>query len=262
MERPEDEYDNPTYVSTEAFEYDNVDRLKRSTLGGNLLATGGATMTNGGAPRTWATAPLDRAGPARMRIGVRGRKQSSRLIRRCRSSPKGNRCSITRAVPSRRLRQFRAQHVGGELDKPDCGYVAELGRRSWTVSITFLSGRYERGSVRPRLGSYGHGTRRRSDRKTGRGGGGGTHQHREQIYTHGMTLSRSRFSLLKQDIAKNGIQQTIEYVEVNGRKYIVDGHHRVLAARQLGINTIPTEEVKLPYSGYKTVDDLFSDRGW
>jgi hypothetical protein len=84
----------------------------------------------------------------------------------------------------------------------------------------------------------------------------------ELLYTHGMTMSRREFALLKQDIAKNGIKQTIQYVEVNGRKYIVDGNHRVMAARQLGMKTVPTEEVKLPYSGYKTVDDLLSGRGW
>ena len=54
--------------------------------------------------------------------------------------------------------------------------------------------------------------------------------------------------------------QTIKYVEVNGQRFIVDGHHRAVAARQLGIENVPAEEVQLPYGSYKTVEDLIS--GW
>lgn len=84
---------------------------------------------------------------------------------------------------------------------------------------------------------------------------------RELIPTHGMTMSRSQFAALKQDIAKNGIKDTIKYVNLNGRKYVVDGHHRLLAARELGISNVPAEEVRLPYLGYGSIGDLF-DRGW
>jgi RHS repeat-associated protein len=81
------------------------------------------------------------------------------------------------------------------------------------------------------------------------------------VMTHGRTLSRREFNLLKSDIAKNGIKDTIKYVEVNGKNYIVDGHHRLMAARELGIGDVPVEKVELPFGDYKTVDDLF-DRGW
>jgi ParB-like chromosome segregation protein Spo0J len=37
---------------------------------------------------------------------------------------------------------------------------------------------------------------------------------------------------------------------------VVDGHHRLKAAKQLGLKEVPVEEVKLPYAGYKTTSDL------
>jgi hypothetical protein len=79
----------------------------------------------------------------------------------------------------------------------------------------------------------------------------------ELIPTHGMTLSRARYAALRQDISLNGIRSPINYVEVNGRKYVLDGHHRLRAARELGIDEVPTERVELPFLGYETIDDLF-----
>jgi ParB-like chromosome segregation protein Spo0J len=63
---------------------------------------------------------------------------------------------------------------------------------------------------------------------------------------------------LKQSIAKDGIRDPIRYVEANGQKYVVDGHHRLRAARELGIDDVPVQQVELPYGGYKTIDDLFN----
>lgn len=62
---------------------------------------------------------------------------------------------------------------------------------------------------------------------------------------------------LIEDIRKNGIKEPIKYVNYNGEKFIVDGHHRLYAARMLGLDNIPIEEVKLPYKNYLTIDDLF-----
>lgn len=50
--------------------------------------------------------------------------------------------------------------------------------------------------------------------------------------------------------------ETVKFVEHEGRRYVVDGHHRLLAARQLGIGEVPVEQVQLPYLGYKTIADL------
>lgn len=74
--------------------------------------------------------------------------------------------------------------------------------------------------------------------------------------THGTTMSKTKFNLLKNDIRANGIQNPVKYVESGGRKFIVDGHHRVKAAEALGIRNIPAEQVKLPYGQYRTTQDL------
>ena len=75
--------------------------------------------------------------------------------------------------------------------------------------------------------------------------------------THGLTRSKKQFSLLKDDIRVNGIQESVKFVEHNGKRYVVDGHHRVRAAKELGIKNVPVEQVELPYKGYKTTEDLF-----
>ena len=59
------------------------------------------------------------------------------------------------------------------------------------------------------------------------------------------------------DVKLNGIREPIKYVEHNGKKYIVDGHHRLRAARNLNLEKIPVEKVNLPYKSYHTIDDLF-----
>ena len=41
-----------------------------------------------------------------------------------------------------------------------------------------------------------------------------------------------------------------------GKKYVVDGHHRLIAAKRLHFQEVPIEEVELPYKGYNTIDDL------
>lgn len=58
------------------------------------------------------------------------------------------------------------------------------------------------------------------------------------------------------DIKANGIQEPIKYVEYDGQMYVVDGHHRLLAAKRLGLTEVPVEKVELPYAGYGTIDDL------
>ncbi len=74
--------------------------------------------------------------------------------------------------------------------------------------------------------------------------------------THSQTLSKNKMNALMDDIKMNGIQEPIKYVEYNGRMYVVDGHHRLLAAKKLGLTEVPIEKVDLPYAGYNTIDDL------
>ncbi len=100
-----------------------------------------------------------------------------------------------------------------------------------------------------------------SGRFKGTRGAGSKNYKIESTYklrpTHGRTLRNKEFNTLKADIKENGIKDTIKYVEHNGTKYVVDGHHRLLVAKQIGIKEIPIEKVSLPFKGYKTPDDLF-----
>lgn len=48
----------------------------------------------------------------------------------------------------------------------------------------------------------------------------------------------------------------IKFVEHNGKRFVVDGHHRLGVAKELGIQNVPVQEVQLPYAGYRTVSDL------
>ena len=74
--------------------------------------------------------------------------------------------------------------------------------------------------------------------------------------THRQTLSNRQMDNLINDIRVNGISEPIKYVLHNGQKYVVDGHHRLIAARRLGIKEVPTQRVEIPFRGYITLDDL------
>lgn len=75
--------------------------------------------------------------------------------------------------------------------------------------------------------------------------------------THGQTMSNTKFNELVGEIKENGITESIKYVEHDGVKYVVDGHHRLKAAKVLGLDSVPIEKVSLPYNGYFTIEDLF-----
>ena len=74
--------------------------------------------------------------------------------------------------------------------------------------------------------------------------------------THGLPDSKNEFNKFVNQVKENGITETVKYVEHDGVKYIVDGHHRIRAAKILGITDVPIEQVQLPYKGYNTVLDL------
>lgn len=73
-------------------------------------------------------------------------------------------------------------------------------------------------------------------------------------------VSRRAVARLQADIEENGIQEPLKYVEHQGEKHVVDGNHRLRAARNLGIKEVPAEKVELPYKGYKTAGDLTYSR--
>lgn len=75
--------------------------------------------------------------------------------------------------------------------------------------------------------------------------------------THPQTKSNRQMNKLTEQInADCEIKETIKYVEYNGKKYVVDGHHRLIVAKRLRFQEVPIEEVQLPYKGYNTIDDL------
>ena len=74
--------------------------------------------------------------------------------------------------------------------------------------------------------------------------------------THSPTLSKAKMNALSDDLKTNGIREPIKCVEFDGQLYVVDGHHRLLIAKRLGLTEVPVEIVELPYAGYDTVDDL------
>ncbi len=66
---------------------------------------------------------------------------------------------------------------------------------------------------------------------------------------------------LLDDIRVSGINEPIKYVENNGTRFIVDGHHWFYAAQRLGIENVPVQQVQLPYGGYKSDLDLMIELG-
>jgi len=71
--------------------------------------------------------------------------------------------------------------------------------------------------------------------------------------------SFNRVRALMRSISAKGIKESVKYIEHNGSKYIVDGHHRVMAAKHLGLETVPAERVGFPYGQYETPADLSYD---
>ncbi|MCX6129840.1 MAG: ParB N-terminal domain-containing protein, partial [Proteobacteria bacterium] len=77
--------------------------------------------------------------------------------------------------------------------------------------------------------------------------------------THGISLGKNKYSSLKSYMKGTGkLPGTIKVHVYNVQKYIVDGHHRARAAKEIGWLEVEIEEVALPYLGYKTPDDLFN----
>lgn len=80
------------------------------------------------------------------------------------------------------------------------------------------------------------------------------------LETHGRTNSWKYMRQLERDIQENGIREPILYVLHQGVKFVVDGHHRLFAARGLRksgrFDYLPAREVKLPYGSYRNTDDL------
>ncbi|MEN2436658.1 RHS repeat-associated core domain-containing protein [Weeksellaceae bacterium A-14] len=77
--------------------------------------------------------------------------------------------------------------------------------------------------------------------------------------THAITKSKTQMQALVNDVAANGVKEPIKYVEFNGQKFIVDGHHRYFSAQKAGLQSVPVQQVNLPYGGYKTTQHLMME---
>ncbi|WP_164483774.1 RHS repeat-associated core domain-containing protein [Polaromonas sp. SP1] len=76
------------------------------------------------------------------------------------------------------------------------------------------------------------------------------------IPTHGQTMSNRGLDKLIKNLRIEGVKNPLTVTEHQGRLYIVDGHHRALAAPRAGIAEVPINRVELPYGAYKTSADL------
>jgi RHS repeat-associated protein len=57
-------------------------------------------------------------------------------------------------------------------------------------------------------------------------------------------------------IAQEGIQNPIEFIEYEGRKYVVDGNHRLASAYKSKTFNVPAKQTTLPTRGFKSVEEL------
>ena len=78
----------------------------------------------------------------------------------------------------------------------------------------------------------------------------------ELIATHGKTMSNKQLDKLTKSIKSEGIKEPLTVTEHQGKTYILDGHHRALAAPRAGITEVPINKVELPFGAYKTPADL------
>jgi RHS repeat-associated protein len=78
----------------------------------------------------------------------------------------------------------------------------------------------------------------------------------ELIATHGKTMSNKQLDKLTKNIRAEGIKEPLTVTEHQGKLYILDGHHRALAAPRAGVAEVPIKRVKLPFGAYKKPADL------
>ena len=79
--------------------------------------------------------------------------------------------------------------------------------------------------------------------------------------TEGMSKSASR--RLIADIGMNGLKdKVINYVEIDGEKFVVNGNNRLIAAKRLGItDQLRFQKVNLPFRGFNSAADVFQANG-
>lgn len=78
----------------------------------------------------------------------------------------------------------------------------------------------------------------------------------ELVATHGRMMSNKQLDKLTKNIRAEGIKQPLTVTEHNGKLYILDGHHRALAAPRAGVAEVPINRVELPFGAFKSPADL------
>jgi hypothetical protein len=79
----------------------------------------------------------------------------------------------------------------------------------------------------------------------------------ERTHEIGGNASSRRVVEIRDSLAREGWKgNPVSIVEHDGWKYVVDGHHRLAAARRAGVEQIPYKVVELPFRGYRTLDDV------
>ena len=84
---------------------------------------------------------------------------------------------------------------------------------------------------------------------------------RDLIPSHKVHKSAGEMAALRRSIESSGFfhhpVDPVAFVVVGDKMYLVDGHHRTRAAKELGLASIPAREVRLPFKGYRIEADLF-----
>jgi ParB-like chromosome segregation protein Spo0J len=58
-----------------------------------------------------------------------------------------------------------------------------------------------------------------------------------------LSFDMEHYNTLKEDIVKNGIKEPIVVDSMGNHKVVLDGHHRAVIAKELGMPNIPVNDV-------------------
>jgi len=74
-------------------------------------------------------------------------------------------------------------------------------------------------------------------------------------------MSNNQLNKLVKNLRNEGLKEPLTVTRYNGQIYILDGHHRAIAAPRAGIYEVPINRVELPFGYYRTPADLIYTPG-
>lgn len=81
----------------------------------------------------------------------------------------------------------------------------------------------------------------------------------ERTHEIGGNSSSKNVVKIRDSMAADGWQGgPVSVLEHDGKKYLLDGHHRRAAAIRAGLDQVPYKTVSLPFRGYQTLDDVLT----